>query len=140
MTGEQFIIQQRDSGELRRMSEWWEASRPRAGLDAQTAMRVDLCLNEAVGNVLEHGYRDGADVWVRISVTAADGGVRIVLEDTAPAYDPLRREPVELTDDLELARPGGRGVHLMRRYTECMEYRREAGRNRLSMLIVPDTD
>jgi len=137
--GEQFIIHGRGSEQLRLMSEWWEATVLRSILDDWTAMRVDLCLTEAVANVLEHGYgEEGTVPWIRISLGAESAGVRILVEDHAPLYDPLQRGPKNLNEDLQQATIGGRGILLMRRYANELGYRRKGDRNCLSMLVKPN--
>jgi anti-sigma regulatory factor (Ser/Thr protein kinase) len=135
---EQFVIREAGSLPLRRMSEWWEATGLRAALDEWTAMRVDLCLSEAVGNVLEHGYgAAGGDPWVRITVSGDAGSVRVLLEDEAPGFNPLNQPEAQATDDLQGAGVGGRGILLMRRYADALDYRRERGRNCLSLVVRP---
>ncbi len=137
MPDEQFIIRRRGSDELRRMNDWWAASPLRGSLDERTAMRVELCLNEALGNVLEHGYGTEAEPWARISLNAESGGVRILVEDHAPAFNPLEDGLKDMAEDLEQTSIGGRGVLLIRRYTDELEYRRVGDRNCLSMFIKP---
>lgn len=138
MPQEQFVIREAGSLQLRRMSEWWEATDLRATLDEWTAMRVDLCLSEAVGNVLEHGYgATGAEPWVRVTVHGDPGAVTVLLEDEAPAFNPLGHSEAQATDDLQEAGVGGRGILLIRRYADTLDYRREQGRNCLSLVIRP---
>ncbi|MFC6986102.1 ATP-binding protein [Streptomyces cirratus] len=61
----------------------------RAGLGKQATYRIRLAVDELATNIIMHGYRGGCG---RITVRgrSGPGGVRIVLEDTAPPSTPSR--------------------------------------------------
>lgn len=61
----------------------------RAGLGKQATYRIRLAVDELATNIVMHGYRGGGG---RITVRghSGPGGVRIVLEDTAPPSTPSK--------------------------------------------------
>jgi len=66
---------------MRRRLRAWLANR---GIDPEeaTGAGVVLAVSEACNNAIEHGYRDDGGGPVKVSLTAAEGGVlRIVVED-----------------------------------------------------------
>src|SRR5512147_1425075 len=74
-----------------------------AGLDKKSAYRLSLAVDEIATNVVVHGYaenqREGA---LTIIAEIDDAALRLVLEDTAPPYDPRRApEPTSLDTPLE---------------------------------------
>ena len=99
------------------------------GLVAQDRFAMELVLDELVSNVIRHGGLSERD---EIEVTFTLDEVRwgLVVSDGAEAFDPLCLEPpTELDAPLEERRPGGLGVHLVRQWVDSIDYRREAGRN-----------
>lgn len=94
------------------------------GFDRETVGQVMLAVDEAVTNVIRHGY-DGAEdqpVWLRLSPTTPDGeaGFTIVVEDEGRQVDPERIRG----RDLDEVRPGGLGVHIIRKIMDEANYER----------------
>jgi anti-sigma regulatory factor (Ser/Thr protein kinase) len=104
------------------------------GLPDETRLDVVLALDEAVANVIEHGYR-GAPGEIEVDAALTAGEVELRVVDGAPPFDPLDATPPELTGDLDHRRIGGLGIHLIRTLMDAVEYRREEGRNVLLMRV-----
>jgi serine/threonine-protein kinase RsbW len=105
----------------------------RLGFSESECSQIALAVDEALCNVIRHGYARSPNgkIWVKIwpvddeagescEGAALDapldqhrpraGGIRIVIEDMAQQVDPARIK----SRDLEEVRPGGLGVHIMR--------------------------
>ena len=96
--------------------------------DAPIDCEDDLvqAVDEAVTNVIIHGYRgDAGVVDVRVGRDAQD--IVITIEDAAPTFDPLSVPPPDLTVPPEHRRPGGMGVHLMREAADAIAHRPRPG-------------
>ena len=107
------------------------------GWDSQTAFRANLVLEEVLTNVITHGGGDdeaSPSIWV--SMESSPEAVRMEVLDDGIPFDPLQDAP-GLPDmrTLEQARMGGVGIHLVVKMTDQMGYRREDGRNRLTMTL-----
>ena len=89
-----------------------------------------LAVNEAVTNVLLHGY-DGQPGPVTICVENVNDDLRVVLTDSAPPFDPTRVPPPDIFLPLEDRPLGGLGVHMMRQLTDELLYRPLADGNEL---------
>ncbi len=89
-----------------------------------------LAVNEAVTNVLLHGY-DGQPGPVTICVEVVSDDLRVVLTDSAPPFDPTRVPPPDIFLPLEDRPLGGLGVHMMRQLTDELLYRPLADGNEL---------
>ena len=89
-----------------------------------------LAVNEAVTNVLLHGY-DGQPGPVTICVEIVNDDLRVVLTDSAPPFDPTRVPPPDIFLPLEDRPLGGLGVHMMRQLTDELLYRPLADGNEL---------
>jgi anti-sigma regulatory factor (Ser/Thr protein kinase) len=83
-------------------------------------------VDEAVTNVIVHGYR-GAAGDIDIHVERVDEAIVITILDAAPTFDPGDVAPPDLTIPPQHRRPGGMGVHLMRAATDTVEHRPRPG-------------
>jgi anti-sigma regulatory factor (Ser/Thr protein kinase) len=92
-------------------------------------------LNEALPNIIGYAYPDDGDH--DIAIALEDRGDRVVIEitDDGVAFDPFEREPFVEAASLADAAIGGRGIHLMRSFTDAQEYRRRDGTNLIRLSI-----
>lgn len=89
-----------------------------------------LAVNEAVTNVLLHGYNSQPGP-VILCVEVANDDLRVILTDSAPPFDPTRVPPPDIFLPLEDRPLGGLGVHMMRQLTDELLYRPLADGNEL---------
>jgi anti-sigma regulatory factor (Ser/Thr protein kinase) len=120
--------------ELGRASAWLARFADSLALPAETVFRLDLGLTEALTNVIAYAYPDRAEHEIRIRLEAEGAAVLLEVEDDGMPFDPLRAERPPLPGTLEEAPIGGLGIHLIRSMLDECHYRREAGKNRLTML------
>jgi len=97
---------------------------------------IVLAIDEALANIMRHGYEGRKDCEINIrmeAITGDDGrgGIRIILEDSGKQVDPKAIKGRDLDD----VRPGGLGVHIIRTVMDDVEYRRlEQGGMQLQMV------
>lgn len=90
------------------------------GLDDLAACHLVLAMDEALTNVIRHGY-DGdpnGRIWISIATLQDGAGIRVEIEDRARTVDPESLQ----SRDLEDVRPGGLGMHLMRTLVDRFEH------------------
>ncbi len=94
------------------------------GLAGEDAGRVVLAVDEALANVIRHGYRGQEDrpIWLKLwPIQQGDRrGIRVVIEDECEPVDPATIKG----RDLDEIRPGGLGTHIMRKAMDRVEYSR----------------
>ena len=107
----------------------------RLGFDDKGAGKIALAVDEALANIINHGYQRSPDrpIWIKLWAEAAPGvpGVCIVVEDEAPHVD------IEKIcgRDLEDVKPGGLGVHIIKEVMDTADYsKRTPVGMRLTML------
>lgn len=94
------------------------------GLNAEDADGISLALDEALANVIAHGYGGSCDkpIIVRLlelhQENGAVGGLELVIRDFGKQIDPANIKG----RDLEDVRPGGLGVHIIRSVMDEVEY------------------
>jgi len=121
-------------GDLALLWPWVETLAATYAIPADTLFAMQLCLEEALSNVIRHGYRDRPDETLTVDCVP-DGNNQLVLtvEDQAPPFDPLAAPEAEDPSSIEELKPGGRGIRLLRKFAGSLAYRRLPGGNRLTM-------
>ena len=124
-----------DTAELERLAAELARFGSAHGLSERDLFQVTLALDEVVTNVISYAFDDAAEHEIAVRLRFAAGGIAIEVEDDGRPFDPLAVPPV----DAQLERPieerevGGLGLHLVRRTMDGLEYRREMGKNVLTM-------
>lgn len=90
--------------------------------------QVALAVDEAITNVMKHGYgrRTDGPIWVTFTPMADEGdgpGLKVVIEDEARQVEPSEIKGRDLAD----VKPGGLGVHIIREVMDFAEYARRDG-------------
>ncbi len=118
-----------------RLVEQMETALLAEGVPMQTVYAVNLCVEELLVNIVNHGYGGAVAADVEVEIELQPGHLVIDVSDGAPPFDPIT-DAAEPDTDAELDdRPiGGLGIHLVKRLTDAMSYRRENGRNHLRLV------
>jgi anti-sigma regulatory factor (Ser/Thr protein kinase) len=105
----------------------------RVGFGEVESGHVALAVDEALANIIRHGYQQRDDESIELNVWVLKDpapGIRIVIEDEAPQVDPDLMKGRDLDD----VRPGGLGVHIMHQVMDnCRFERRESKGMRVIM-------
>jgi anti-sigma regulatory factor (Ser/Thr protein kinase) len=115
----------------------------RLGFPEESCGHIKLAVDEALCNVIRHGYdrRPDGPIWMSLwplSDSPADGrpagggpGLLIVIEDEARQVDPDQIR----SRSLDEVRPGGLGVHIIGEVMDDVKYEKRNGAGmRLTML------
>jgi anti-sigma regulatory factor (Ser/Thr protein kinase) len=93
--------------------------------DVEAVPDLVLAVDEAVANIIRHGYKGTGPV--EIEVERHDRDLVVHLRDEAPEFDPTRWAAPDLTMPLERRRAGGLGIPLARASVDRMQHRRRTG-------------
>lgn len=93
------------------------------GFDDGSRGQIVLAVDEALTNIIRHAYGDQRDQPIQVNLHAlSDGdrqtGIEIVLYDRGRRVDLSQIQGRDLDD----VRPGGLGVHIMRRCMDRVDY------------------
>ena len=122
--------------EVRRASEWLDTACRQHEVPQALVERLVLCLNEVLANIIIHGGRTALSAPIKLVLEVAldqghgKAGVRV--SDAGMAFDPRSVPTGSLPKTLEEASLGGRGLVLIRRCSDWLDYRHEGGRNHLT--------
>ena len=93
----------------------------RLGVDADLKQTDDFTVEELFTNMVK--YATGSASPVRVDLVAVEGGVEVTLVDSdVERFDPTRAPDVDIHAPIEERRPGGLGLHLIRRMVDSIEY------------------
>ena len=104
---------------------------------------VILAVDEAMTNIIRHAYKGQREKWIeatfRLQRSDSNGvqrqALEIVLLDDGVPVDVKRVRPHPLQEvPIEELKPGGLGLHLIRKNMDKVEFRRQDGRNRLRLV------
>lgn len=118
---------------LRTVGLWMRDATRAAGVPYEVAFGIDLAVHEAVENVVRHGGESAAQRSVKLRFRCDRERVDVEIEDDGSAFDPLTVPAPAHPQRIEDVVPGGQGIHLMRHFTDEVRYRRDAGRNVLTL-------
>ena len=94
----------------------------RAGLSATELAKLELAVDEACANVIEHAY--GPDVTKEVSVRATldDDTIHIDVVDTGKGFDPTAVSQKEVDQLVAERKSGGLGLRLMNTLMDEVHY------------------
>jgi len=105
------------------------------GASAAAVEETLLAVDEAISNIVHHGYRGRQEGRIEITVERDGADLVIRLYDDAPPFDPTTVEPPDLTLPLEQRPVGGLGIHLMRQNMDRISHGvTEQGGNELTLV------
>lgn len=120
------------------LSTWLQTVTQANNLSNRCAFRLELVLVEAVTNAIDHGHALEGGGAIDVKLTCAEDRIIALVADRGQPFDPTGVPEHEFATDLASAPIGGLGVHLMRAYTQQLEYRRIGHTNELRMVVACD--
>jgi serine/threonine-protein kinase RsbW len=106
-----------------------------AGLEESDIGKLELAVDEACANVIEHAYGHDLTKEVIVRATFDDETLRIDVEDTGKGFDPKSVPSEELERLVQERKSGGLGMRLMKSLMDEVHYEIAPGqKNELHML------
>ena len=112
---------------------WADEVGSRQGLSKATCYAIQVCLEEALANLVLHARAANAskDIVVDLKIESADATITIT-DDCVP-FDISCLPPLRLQD----MRVGGNGLRLLHDFSNGLTYQRTGERNELTIIIQP---
>ena len=126
------LVLRNDLAELTRLAGWIEGI-VRDEVSSDVSFAVQLCLEEAVANVIMYGAGSGDRLEIAVELERSGGNLVARIEDDGRHFDPTGVPPPPPVASLQDAKIGHLGVHLMRSFASGLRYERRNGRNRLTL-------
>jgi serine/threonine-protein kinase RsbW len=106
-----------------------------AGLNDVEVGQLELAVDEACANVIEHAYGDDKTKQVTVRAIFDEDTLRIHVIDTGKGFDPTQVQQQDLKDLIAKRKTGGLGMRLIETLMDEVHYDVEPGRrNELRMV------
>ncbi|MCJ7618921.1 MAG: ATP-binding protein [Anaerolineae bacterium] len=107
---------------LAAISEFVGAAAESAGLDARGIYEVELAVDEASSNIIEHAYGGEGRGDIQITCRIDRDRLTFILRDFGRPFDPANVAQPDLGASLEDRDSGGLGVYLMRQLMDEVDF------------------
>lgn len=124
-----FTLQVPSSTEnLALIREFVSSAAMQAGFDGKEIAKLELAVDEACANVIEHAYGHDVSKEVVVRATLADDSFSIDIEDTGKGFDPDSVDQEQLEQLISKRKTGGLGMRLMNTLMDEVRYEIEPGK------------
>jgi len=107
----------------------------KAGLDPAEVYQVQLAVDEACCNIIDHAYGGEGIGDIQLSLDVSNSNLTIVLKDQGEPFDPSELPPPQLNVPLEKMKVRGVGFYLMHKLMDEVRYEAEPGRGNTLTLV-----
>lgn len=106
-----------------------------SGLDESELAKLELAVDEACANVIEHAYGHNKTEEVKVRATFDEHEIRIEVIDAGQGFDPDSIDEEEVADLIKKGKTGGLGLRLIRSLMDEVHYEIQPGKvNELRMV------
>lgn len=106
-------------------------------LSPQVIYKVNLTLEEILTNIVKYAFPYDHTSSIDVILEMTESAVCIQIADQGREFDPCSFLAPHLGESILECDEGGRGIHLVRQAANSMDYRRENGKNVLTIMIRP---
>ncbi len=118
-----FILQVPSSTEnLALIREFVTTVGAQAGLAENEIGKLELAVDEACANVIEHAYGHDATKEVTVSANFDGDSITFVIEDVGKGFDPAQIQQEELESLIAKRKDGGLGMRLIKTLMDEVQY------------------
>jgi serine/threonine-protein kinase RsbW len=93
-----------------------------AGFDEDEIYAVELAVDEACSNIIEHAYGGESKGDIECTCNNINGGLEIILKDKGKPFDPEIIPAPDFSVDLDHLKPRGAGLFLIRNMMDDVEF------------------
>jgi len=123
------------TGNLALIREFVSTVGAQAGFDEKDVMRLQLAVDEACANVIEHAYDLEDTHEVTVHALVDDDAIHFEIVDNGKGFDPARVQEQNLDELIRDRRSGGLGLRLIRSIMDDVQYQIIPGeKNELRMV------
>jgi anti-sigma regulatory factor (Ser/Thr protein kinase) len=102
-------------------------------LSEEDRLKIELALHEICVNIAMYAYPKGRRGDMAVRIWRDDGSLVIEVRDRGVPFNPVMKKNPDLLIKLRRGERGGLGIYLVRTMMDGLSYRREGGRNILTV-------
>ena len=99
------------------------------GLAEEVSFEVHLALDELLTNTIDYGYDNDYEHRIDLLLRLQGDTLTVEIADDGRAFDPLQAAEPDMGASLQDRARGGLGIYLVRKMMDSVAYRRQDGRN-----------
>ena len=103
------------------------------GLPEIILSEINICLDELFTNIVMYGFKDDSEHNIRFKIYLNDDSLILNIEDNGLPFNPLIKEDSKLPANLDNAKIGGLGIHIVKKLMDDIWYDRKRDKNKLTM-------
>jgi serine/threonine-protein kinase RsbW len=115
-----------DFSEIRIASNWLAQECGNFSVPVKEINRLDICLNEALANIIEHGGHEvklnPIIMKIEIAHDSLSSELTVTLSDKGKPFNPLTYKQKNRANLLEDTEPGGLGLTMMKEFVDKLNY------------------
>lgn len=114
---------------------WLESLAQDFSIPPDTQFAVSLCLEEALSNIIRHGYAGQPNQNITVDCSFSGEWLMFVIEDAAPHFAPFAPASPDPASSASIQdiEPGGNGIALMKRFAGSLAWEPLPDGNRLKL-------
>jgi anti-anti-sigma factor len=121
--------------EVRHACDFVVVAAQEARLDERAVYHCQMAVDEALTNIIEHGYAHESDNrQIEIICQTEPGRFLITISDDSPAFNPLNHQSPDPSAPLDTRQPGGWGIYFIRKLMDDVLYEWADNRNHLTLV------
>ena len=120
---------------LAAISEFVTYNAEAAGLDARSVFAVQLAVDEACSNIIEHAYKGERQGYIECTCLASHAGLKVVLRDHGYPFNPESVPEPDVHACLEDRTGGGLGIFLMRQLMDEVHFESIPGKGNVLTMV-----
>jgi anti-sigma regulatory factor (Ser/Thr protein kinase) len=120
---------------LKKISEFVVQAARQAGLNEHATYQVDLAVDEACCNIIDHAYGGEGVGEMTCSVEIQPDKLTVIIKDRGQPFDPSKVPEPKLDAPLEEVRRRGAGFYLMRMIMDELHYKHSPEEGNVLVLV-----
>ena len=120
---------------LERLIQFVSGYAEKQGLTAKRIAGIELAVEEALVNIFHYAYPDDVGDLEVICKSDNNNGFIIDIIDMGIPFNPLSRPEPDVAEGISERKVGGLGIFLIKKLVDNSSYRRDKGKNILSLII-----
>ena len=121
-----------DKAAIPQATAWIDEELEKLDCPMKTQMQIELAVDEVLANIAMYAYPESSGT-ATMRFCCTDRTAEIVFIDSGIPYNPLENPEPDVTLPAEKRKIGGLGIFLVRKMADEVLYRREDGKNVLTV-------
>lgn len=107
---------------LNEIRDYYTQAAKEADLDNQSIYDIQLAVDEAAANIIDHAYGGEGKGEIECSYNVLPAGLEVIMRDHGQPFNPGEVEPPDLKKDIRHRKQGGLGLHFMKTLMDSVEF------------------